>query len=1195
MREANEHPAPEEIWRVLLSSAGAEKPGLEKELQEHIDHCPQCAQIKEDYITIRSRLYELGRAPGHEAQNECSASATWVELATGLLPRDETLERLKHASSCPACAEELMYALQATASSEPAPPDILQHLESGTEGWQHALAAQMASRAVFPPADMTPKVSSSRKKIWLFAPRQWAYAGLAAALALAVGIGLFSYLRPSSPQKLIAIAYSQQRTVDLRIPGAGYGPIKVERANGQSQLNSPQALLEAEALIKQGLEKTPDDPNLLREKAEADLLNRDYQPAIETLNHALRLQPNSFYLLVDLATAQFERAEATSSPADYEAGLQYLGDAIRMEPNNPVGLFNRAIIYERLYLYDRAIADWEQFLKVETDPGWKKEGEQRLQQLRQREQKRSSRHVPERLTLAQFKEDLKTRQATGIEEYLEVAERQILPKISAATDRDENYQTALALANELKFRHSDQFLTDMLLQAGQPDSQRAMKLLGQSSSANHSGHHDEAYTAAAQAAAIFQKSGNVAGALASRFEQTYALQFESKADLCQALAGENLGAAQQHSYAVLEVQLLLEQAICSNMNRQVGPAKELTQRVLRTAKSHDYQSLYLRGMMLLATLESDAGNESSAWSAIHEGLGLYWNSNLPAVRAYSFYVALDFMAERLGHPNVRFAAAFEALGFRSESSNRLVEASERMRLADAALRLGEVQVAESQFREAQQIFANAPQAESVRWHELEARISLAQVEALRGANTAEITANLLASLPEVEQLSNRYVEFQYYDTLADLEIRSGDAQSGQQFLGQAIRIAEGGLRSLPTWRERLAWIEQHRQPYIMLTQLQLRAGNQQSALNTWEHFRTTTTGALLDHASVPPKLVTASEVQLASQKQIFSETRTLTYAFTPDGLMIWVRRPSEIHSVYLSVSPKDLRRTAENFIGECARPDSDMSNLRADAQYLYTWLIQPVRQWLPASGHMIIEPDGILGVVPMEALIDPAGAYFGTSYTVTVASSVQASDSASDTPNIRASDHALIASAPTSTDGSLDPPPGAMEEADRVAEKFIKPTVLAGGEAKISRVGGELGRSVIFHFAGHSGLSHDGAAMLMADGPLGPNQARVFDAHQLSTLKLAVFSACGTAKPSETSESDSLVSEFLQAGAHNVLASRWNVDSMATADFVELFYSSLLSGGSVADAVQTAADSFRRKPERAHPYYWAAFSAFGRA
>src|SRR5260370_3011778 len=190
VRAANAHPAAEEIWSVMLYGDGSEKPGHEKELQEHIDHCPQCAQIKEDYITIRSRLYELGRAPGHEAQNECSTSTAWVELATGLFPRDETLERLKHASSCPACAEELMYALKATASSEPAPPDMLQHLESATQECQHALAAQMASRVVFPPPDVTPKVSSSRKKIWLFPPRHWSYA----ALALAVGIGLFSYL-----------------------------------------------------------------------------------------------------------------------------------------------------------------------------------------------------------------------------------------------------------------------------------------------------------------------------------------------------------------------------------------------------------------------------------------------------------------------------------------------------------------------------------------------------------------------------------------------------------------------------------------------------------------------------------------------------------------------------------------------------------------------------------------------------------------------------------------------------------------------------------------------------------------------------------------------------------------------------------------------------------------------------------------
>jgi CHAT domain-containing protein len=391
-------------------------------------------------------------------------------------------------------------------------------------------------------------------------------------------------------------------------------------------------------------------------------------------------------------------------------------------------------------------------------------------------------------------------------------------------------------------------------------------------------------------------------------------------------------------------------------------------------------------------------------------------------------------------------------------------------------------------------------------------------------------------------------------------------------------------------------MDQHRQPYVMLTQLLLRSGNQDLARDTWEHFRTATASALPERVgSVTMKPLTATEVRLAVQEPSFPETRVLTYAFSPDGLMIWVRRTSETHAVYLSVPPRDLRRAAENFIGECARPDSDMSNLRSDAHYLYTWLIQPVSQWLPASGHMIVEPDGILGVVPMEALMDPAGAYLGTRYTVTMSSSLRASESASETAGVRASDLALIVAAPTTLNGSLEPPAGAMAEARGVAERFIKPIVLAGGDARVSRVGVELGRSVVFHFAGHAGVGRDGAAMLMADGPLGAGQARTLGGHNLSKLKLAVFSACGTAKPSEASESDSLVSEFLQAGAHNVVASRWNVDSMATADFVEVFYGAVLSGGSVSDALQTAANTFRKTPERSHPYYWAAFSAFGRA
>src|SRR5947208_2919901 len=121
--------------------------------------------------------------------------------------------------------------------------------------------------------------------------------------------------------------------------------------------------------------------------------------------------------------------------------------------------------------------------------------------------------------------------------------------------------------------------------------------------------------------------------------------------------------------------------------------------------------------------------------------------------------------------------------------------------------------------------------------------------------------------------------------------------------------------------------------------------------------------------------------------------------------------------------------------------------------------------------------------------------------------------------------------------------------------------------------------------------------MLLADGNLsitGSGKPPTRSAgRSLSGLKLAVFSACGTAKPSEAAQSDSLVTEFLHSGAPNVVASRWNVDSMATTEFMIQFYKSVLAGHTVADALQTTARDFRKTSGWTHPYYWAAFSTFG--
>jgi CHAT domain-containing protein len=1087
----------------------------------------------------------------------------------------------------------LKEALEIVGATALPPSQLARDLKSSGSRWQRKLAEQMEKRTRGPQ-----EIGAESRQLAGFSSR-WAWATVAAVALVAVGVGAYLRFGQASPEKLLAEAYGQQRTIELRINQAPYGPIRVQRDKGASQLNASSQLLEAEVAIKRRLVKQPENPDFLREKAEVDLLNWDYQPAIETLGHALRLQPQSFLITLDLGTAHFERAEAANSPADYEASLNYLGDAIRLEPGNSTALFNRAIVYERLYLYGRAIEDWEQFLKIEKDPGWRKEAEQRLQELRERQRQRGQRPSPEKLTLAQFTSDVKTGRAGAIEEYLEVAERQILPNIPPASSRhreDQNYQAARTLADALESAHGDWFLKDLLRGADDKDFQPAAKLLGKSSTANREGHSDEAYADAVRAGKLFRRSGNFAGFVAAGFEQAYALQFQSKAASCEAVAAKLVGTAFARSYVWLDIQLRLERAICSNMNREVGPAKNLTRQALRLAKEHDYKSFYLRGLTVLTTLESDAGNDANAWSAILEGLSLYWGSALPDLRAYSFYVALERIAERLDHHNVQFAAVMEAMRFRSTGSSRVVEASERMRLADAALRLGELSVAESQAKQAEQIFVAAPRTESTRWLELEARIDLARAKAGPGTDTRLAAAALLQSLPEVEHLSNQYVEFQYYDTLAELKIRSGDTRESERFLRTAIQIADDGLKSLPTWSERLAWMEQHRHPYVTLAELLFRSGSAESALAVWEHFRLADSGSLLPNGLMPTGTsLAARSVSMASESDEPAESRVITYAFAHDGLMVWVKNGEGLYSAYLQQPPQNVRRAAENLIAECARRDSDLADLRADAQYLYKSLIQPINRWLPSEGHIVVEPDGILGVVPLEVLMDAEGSYLGARYTITMASSVRAHAGPARRVIIRNSDRALIAAAPAGGDGNTTPAPGAASELLRVAKRFNKPLALLGRQVQVSRVGRELPKSSVFHFAGHAGLSRSGVAMLMADGILGPDQAHALEGRRLDRLKLAVFSACGTAKTSELSDSDSMVTAFLRAGANNVVASRWNVDSMATADFVDLFYGSLLSGASTAGALQNAAAAFRTMPERAHPYYWAAFAAFGRA
>jgi CHAT domain-containing protein len=183
----------------------------------------------------------------------------------------------------------------------------------------------------------------------------------------------------------------------------------------------------------------------------------------------------------------------------------------------------------------------------------------------------------------------------------------------------------------------------------------------------------------------------------------------------------------------------------------------------------------------------------------------------------------------------------------------------------------------------------------------------------------------------------------------------------------------------------------------------------------------------------------------------------------------------------------------------------------------------------------------------------------------------------------------------------LSPLPYIPAEAAAVARHFHSPSVLIGPEATREAVEGELSKATVFHFTGHSLARPDGAALLLqlsdsgksAPVLLGAGTLRKLD---LSRLRLAVLSACNTASARNNPSGFSGLAEALQrAGVPRIVASRWAVDSVGTRTFIESFYRGTLSGLPTAVAIQRASKEMMNDPRTVHPYYWAAFSAYGRS
>jgi CHAT domain-containing protein/cytochrome c-type biogenesis protein CcmH/NrfG len=1179
------------------------------DIDPHLAHCAACREDFQELASLDRKLKTLKPSEPAPRHSDCPGGRVWHELAGGLLPPEQTLACIEHASRCDYCGPLLHAAVSELAGLHGEVTESerkhIATLESAQAEWQQKLAQRIAGT-------IPPNRSSPWWRTWMTDSRI-AVAG-ASVLVVAGIVGVSSWVvvqgrQPAAAGQLLARAYTDKRTLELRIAGAAYAPLRVSRGPAASFTSRPPELLKAEALIAGQMASHPSDPAWLQAQAQADVLEGKYDAAVESLHRALELEPHSPSILTDLATAYFQRAQQEDRKDDFGAAYEYLSQALKYRPDDPVALFNRAIVGERQFLFHQALDDWDRYLQVDPNSAWAAEAREAAERVRTRLKEHETSQAAPLLSPVQIEAgandpNLSAAVDERVEEYLSGAVRAWLPSaFPEKSAADPAARRALFFLADLTVQHhNDRWLSDLLHGSSAPNFPQAVAALAQAAKANDAGEYSTTRIQASQAERLFRASGNEAGILRAQFELIFAMHFELDSKVCRQLATDALRESEMHPYSWLQIQLGLEKSSCSFVMGDVGADERISSRAMDRARKSVYGSLYLRAVYFIADDQHSIGDQAGALSLTDQGLEQFWSGRLSDMQGYNLYAGMAIFADAANRPNFQVASYREALALIDRNQDLLLRAMAHNAMADAATEARLPRVAEQHYAEAARLFAAAPQSAASRSGALENLIHTAQLEARQGRFDDAI-GSLTGIQDQVQAESNHFLPQMFYTTLGEVQLgRHRDAEA-EQALRPALVLAEQNLDSLRSEGERTSWSKEAAPAYLALVEAQLVQGRSQDALDTYEWFLGAPQRVVGDRqvqSSLTQPLMPGG-ARLASRLPLLVKETVVTYAALPDGLAIWVYDDRGIHTSWIRRPSDELQELASRLRELASDPGSNPSALRRDARSLYGALIAPVEQYLSPGRTLVIEADGWLSGVPFEALLDSNDHYLIERAPI-IHSLGQDSDARLHTDDSISSDSPalVVGSTASSQMQGLVPLPDVSREADAVARQFKFAQILKGGEATLASVKNDLPAATVLHFAGHSLSIADHAGLLLDNAGAPADTLSLLDADTLRHIKpqhlrLAVLSACSTASGSGGSSGfNSMTDTLLRAGVPHVVASRWAVDSVEASSLVNDFYRNALSGQPISEALRQTARTMLANPRTAHPYYWSAFSAFGR-
>jgi CHAT domain-containing protein/tetratricopeptide (TPR) repeat protein len=962
---------------------------------------------------------------------------------------------------------------------------------------------------------------------------------------------------------------------------------------------------------------------LLSLRGRASLLEWSYEAAITDLQQALDSEPQSVVIVNDLASAYFERAESEKTFSDYGTAFELQSHALQTQPDNAVVTFNRAITAERLFLFKQCFEDWEHYLRLDPSGEWAEEARERFIRAKGQFTAHERRIHQSLLTPAEFVQSVDpsnpqtwVRVEPRVEEYLTRAITDWLPRAFPADHKiptSLDARRALAtLAIILHKRHGDTWLGDALVSHPTIRFGEAVAALGRAFTADYvTEDYALGRKEAMLAARLFRREGNAPGVERAIFEEIYALHFSDLPGECLRQAATLFPLVAHRTYRWLQIQLRLEQAVCSNDESDLDQYGELATKAFHDANLACYPALALRALGFLSEHEASRGRTREAWDSYREGLHRYWAGSVPPMPGYNLYAQEDYAVERSQYWHLNVAVDEQALTL-IDSQNAIMRAVEHTRLAHAAEKAGAPRTAEENLTIASRLLASAAQTDVTENYRLGIEVDMARIEgqigqSQRGLDRLSVLRTRLVKMPTQPMLA------EYYRAEGELQVLSHRKYAAEEAFQVAVALAERERSSLRSEDDRITWAHESSRSYRQLVESKINLHSPLEALGIWELYRgvalrsgassagqTQTSGADPESSSTSLQQTLVAETDLVKRTLPSLTDRTvLVYSLLSRGLAIWAYDDRGIRSIWIEKDPAYIRLLSRRFAELCDTPSSSLTAFESTAQELYELLIAPVSDHLRPQQTLVIEVDEDLAAIPFQALINTNGHYLIDEYPIVYSPGLRyMAQLPTGDARFRLGMGALIvASSAGGPEAGLRPLADAVLEAHAVAGHSPGARLLIDNQATLAAVKSELSHATSFHFAGHAGRRRERTGLfLFSDTER--EKTIVFDSSLLEgtsmpALRMAVLSACSTEKGEEGSalDSGSLVRAFLRVGVPHVVASRWDVDSGSSSALMQAFYDAMLLGRTPAQALATAEIQMRRRA--VHPYYWAGFDAFG--